>query len=43
MKKNKIYELIGRAVTYVAGYVGILAISVNLLSYIVTNCITTIR
>lgn len=46
MKKtrvNKIYELIGRAVTYVAGYVIISALSLQALVYVVCNCCTTIR
>ena len=43
MKKNKIYELIGRAVVCTAGYVGMVAICANVLSYVVCNCITTIR
>lgn len=43
MKKHKIYELIGRAVVYAAGYVGIVAISLNVLVYIVDNCITTLK
>lgn len=43
MKKHKIYELIGRVTVYAVGYIGMLAISINTLSYIVCNCITTIK
>jgi len=43
MKKQKIYELIGRAVTYIAGYVVISAVTLQVLVYIVCNCITTIK
>ena len=46
MKKtrvNKIYELIGRAVTFVAGYVAIGALSLQAIVFVVCNCCTTIR
>ncbi len=43
MKKHKIYELIGRAVVYMTGYVGAVAVTISLLNYVVCNCITTIR
>ncbi len=43
MKKQKLYELIGRLTVYAIGYVGMVAIAVNTLSYIVCNCITTIK
>jgi len=43
MKKHKIYELIGRAVVYATGYIATVAISLNVLVYIVTECVTTIK
>lgn len=43
MKKQKLYELIGRLTVYAVGYVGMVAISINALSYIICNCVTTIK
>lgn len=43
MKKQRIYELIGRLTVYAIGYVSAVAISMNILIYIVDNCITTIK
>ena len=43
MKKQKLYELIGRLTVYAIGYVATIAISLNILVYVVCNCITTIK
>lgn len=41
--KNKIYTLIGRAVTFLAAIVLINIANYNLLVYILDNCITVYR
>lgn len=43
MKKQKIYEMIGHLVVLAVGYIGIVAVSIQILNYIVCNCITTIK
>ena len=43
INKNKVYELIGRAVTYLVGYVIVESAFIASALYVVNNCITTIR
>lgn len=42
-RKDKIYSIIGRAVTYLTGYVLVLMVSMKITLYVVTECITTIK
>ena len=43
MKKHKIYELIGRVVVRLAGWLLLESITVGAIVYAVCNCCTTIR
>lgn len=43
MKKQRLYELIGRAVVRLAGYVLLEGLTVSAIVYAVCNCCTTIR
>ena len=43
LDKNKVYALIGRAVTYLAGIVLLNIINYNLAIYVLDKCITVYR